>query len=130
MTLNDFARAKKSQSVLRDHRVDRFLLVPAQWSKFRTRVTLNWSRVKFHKSSIPSVPNNRRGVYTLVVEPEIAAHPAISYLMYVGLVDTSDLRTRFKSYLREPKKKKPRDHILHMIERWPDNLCNRTGEPL
>lgn len=120
--MNDFARIKKQQSVFRDHRVDRFILCPKHWHAFKSRAKLSWQGVKFETASAAKLPNNKRGVYTFVVQPDVGFHPSISYLLYVGMVDTSDFRTRFKSYLGEPKKPKPRDHILYMIDRWSKHM--------
>jgi hypothetical protein len=118
MVVNDFASRRKKNLSLRDHRVDRFILYPDHWKTFTSPTPLTWSRVKFDAAQAASVPNNERGVYTFVAEPGIAAHPSCNYLLYVGMVEDSNFRTRFKSYLAEPTKRKPREHVLYMIDRW------------
>jgi hypothetical protein len=118
MGVNDFIIRRKQSLTLRDYRVDRFILRPDSWCSFKTAIPLIWTRVKFDSAKATSVPDDARGVYTFVAEPGIAAHPACNYLLYVGMVETSDFRTRFKSYLAEPNKKKPRVHVLYMIDRW------------
>lgn len=118
MAINDFAARRKKNLELRDHRVDRFILFPDHWSAFTDANTFNWTKVKFDDTEATSVPNDERGVYTFVAKPSVAAHPACHYLLYVGKVDTSNFRKRFRSYLREPKKHKPREHVLYMIDRW------------
>jgi hypothetical protein len=122
MAVYDFAQHDEVQSDLRRFRVDRFILSPKHWSGFSCQVTLKWHRVRFSESSAADVPNDKRGVYTFVAVPGIADHPACHYLLYVGMVYDSDFRTRFRSYLQEGRKSKPRDHIRLMIERWPDHL--------
>ena len=63
-----------------------------------------------------------KGVYTFVVEPGIADHPAVHYLMYVGMTDKQDFRRRYAQYLREPSCEKRREHIAQLIEKWPNHL--------
>ena len=83
---------------------------------------MSWVRVKFDQTSASVVPNDKRGVYTFVAEPAIADHPSCNYLLYVGMVEDSDFRTRFKSYLAEESKPKPREHVLYMTDRWKNHL--------
>lgn len=122
MPLHDFALRRKQQLAIKDHRVDRFILFPEYWNAFTWATTLSWTRLKFHQSSVIHVPNNLRGVYTFVAEPGVANHPSCNYLLYVGMVEDSNFRTRFSSYLAEPNKFKPREHVLYMIDRWRDYL--------
>lgn len=118
MAFSDFASRQDTNLSLREHRVDRFILYPKHWEAFTSPTPLSWSRVKFDAAHVLSVPDNERGVYTFVAEPGIASHPSCSYLLYAGMVEDSDFRTRFRSYLSEPTKKKPREHVLYMIHRW------------
>jgi hypothetical protein len=118
MAINDLAARKRKAIDIRTYREDRFILCPKHWAAFTTTVTLKWTRVKFTAANAASVPDNRMGVYSFVAIPNIAQHPACHYLLYIGMVSTSDFRTRYRSYLRERKKSKPRDHIVMMLERW------------
>lgn len=122
VAVNDFASRRKSNKDIKDFLVPRFILHPKHWAEFSDPNVFNWSRVKFDAAAANSVPNDERGVYTFVAEPGIAGHPCCNYLLYVGMVDTSDFRSRFRSYLREKKKSKPREHVLYMIERWKSHL--------
>lgn len=122
MAVNDFAARRKTNSELREYVVNRFVLYPKHWGKFADPNLFSWTRVKFDDASATLVPNDQRGVYTFVAEPEIAAHPCCGYLLYVGMVDTSNFRKRFRSYLNEPSKPKPREHVMYMIERWKTHL--------
>lgn len=122
MVLNDFAARKKQNNEIREYVVNRFILYPKHWNGYSEPNALQWNRVKFDVSFASRVPNDLRGVYTFVAEPEIASHPCCSYLLYVGMVDTSNFRKRFLSYLGEPSKPKPREHVLYMIDRWKSHL--------
>ncbi len=118
MAVNDLASRRKKAKDIREYREDRFILYPKHWAAFKCSVPLTWTRVKFREADATSVPNDKIGVYSFIAIPEIAQHPACHYLLYVGMVETSNFRTRFRSYLGEHKKPKPRDHIIMMIERW------------
>jgi hypothetical protein len=122
VVLNDFAARKKKNNEIREYIVNRFILYSKHWNDYSEPNALQWNRVKFDEAFAKLVPNDQRGVYTFVAEPGIASHPCCSYLLYVGMVETSDFRTRFHSYLREPHKRKPREHVLYMIERWKSHL--------
>ena len=122
MPVSDFASRRKASLKLQDYRVGRFILSSDHWAAYSPISPLSWTRVKFDAASVGSVPNDQRGVYTFVAEPGIAEHPACTYLLYVGKVEDSDFRTRFKSYLSEPTKRKPREHVLYMIDRWKAHL--------
>ncbi len=117
MVINDFAARKKKNNELREYVVNRFILYPKHWDDYSEPNALHWNRVKFDAAFASQVPNDQRGVYTFVAEPEIASHPCCSYLLYVGMVDTSNFRKRFLSYLGESTKPKPREHVLYMIDR-------------
>ena len=123
MTTHDFAaKDDGSSSSLKDHRVDRFILFPQYWNSFKSPIRLAWARVKLDKGEEYSVPDDKRGVYTFIAEPNIESFPPCHYPLYVGKVETSDFRTRFRSYLDEPKKHKARAHIQSMIRRWKSHL--------
>ena len=120
----DLAAAEKAEKNLAYYRVNRFILCPRQWEKYSAITALNWQRVKFDKSNHqhPQVPNDKHGVYSFVLEPEIADHPSVKYLLYVGKADKLSFYTRFYNYLREKQQKKPRDHIVQMTTKWPKHL--------
>ena len=54
------------------------------------------------------------GVYSLVVQPRVAGHPACSYLMYLG--KAKDLRRRFIDYLTVERRKRPK--IVGLLEKY------------
>jgi hypothetical protein len=80
-------------------------LWPKQWKAFSLSATFAWTVVPLDnakKLTIPSGP----GIYTLLVQPGIASHPAASFLMYVG--QAKNLRVRFKQYLTTEEKIRPK----------------------
>lgn len=118
----DFASALQEEATIRSYRVDRFILYPVHWRNYTNTIPLNWNKVRFTASNATSIPNDKTGVYSFVVEAEIAQHPACSYLLYVGKVKDQNLRNRYRQYLQAERAWKTRPHIAHMIRKWSDNL--------
>lgn len=105
------------------YNVKRFILHPGQWTQFSLHpAVLNWSGIRFTASNAARVPNDERGVYSFVVQPNIAAHPSVKYLMYIGMTDKQDFRARYRQYLREPAQPKRREHVAELLEKWPKHL--------
>jgi hypothetical protein len=98
-----------------------FLLWPKPWTEFTDTTPLEWHRVRFSGDNLDAIPNADPGVYSFVVEPGIAIHPACAFLLYVGMTDRP-LRARYQDYLRERTKVKARPHIQRMLLKWPDHL--------
>ena len=71
-----------------------FILWPRQWKTYVD--THNWKSFRLDKTEKNHIPK-RAGVYSLLVQPGIANHPACSYLMYIG--KTTSLYRRFMDYL-------------------------------
>lgn len=99
-----------------------FLLKPQFWAGANMPCTLNWQSVKFEAANTALIPTAPRGIYSFVIKPEVADHVAPGYLLYIGMTDKQTLRERYKQYLREPFKRKPRPHIMRMLVKWPDHL--------
>lgn len=105
------------------YRVDRFILHSERWTNYLTSgPKLIWKRVRFNKDGVNSLPNDKMGLYTFIAEPQVAGHPAVSYLLYVGEAHGQSLRKRVTSYLYESQKKKPRVHVSEMLARFPNHL--------
>ncbi len=121
MTLYDFASIDKSSTDIQRYRVDRFILCPIHWNNYPNQVQLTWNKFKFTQQNAKKIPNNQSGVYSFVADAEIANHPACSYLLYVGMTK-QNFRQRYRSYLKESNKPKPRIHILKMIDNWSEHL--------
>ena len=99
-----------------------FVLRPSAWHSFGSAVQFNSSKVKFDDPYINSVPDDEMGVYSFVVEPGIANHPACSYLVYIGMTGRQTFRDRYKQYLKEPYQPKARPRIIRMLTSFPDHL--------
>jgi hypothetical protein len=102
-----------------DFKVQNMILFPKAWSGFHGPAKLKWESVKFSATKAKEVPNDKRGVYTFVVQPGIACHPACSYLLYVGMT-TRDFRVRYQEYLADLKAGigSRRPHIAGMLAKW------------
>ena len=88
--------------------------------------SLNWDSIKYGKTELERVPNNKRGVYAFVVCLYGFDHllPTHGYVMYIGMSgDHSDrpLRERYRDYLNEKKLMK-RAHVARMIGTWHEVL--------
>jgi hypothetical protein len=113
-----------------------FFLWPKMWREYVQAYNhnFNWEIHPFDPSEIQRIPDEI-GLYTFVIQPSIALHPACSYLMYVGLAEDQSLRERFGDYLQEKKNNRGRRKIYRLLNKYPDNLffcCTRVqgGQPL
>ena len=87
-------------------------LWPRQWQTCDPGLNLPWQSVELNDNQRSEVPRYA-GVYSLVVQPGIAGHPACSYLMYLG--KAKDLRKRFNDYLTTERTKRSKvARLLHM----------------
>jgi len=118
----DLVKLRDDASDLSWYRIDTYILSPVLWSKYPDRVVLTWSEVKFGERYAACVPDDKIGVYTFFVCPEIANYPTLAYPLYVGMTAEQSFRKRYQQYLRESRKRKPRPLILKMLTSWPDNL--------
>ena len=110
----EWARAVQAQTI-------RFTLSPDLWDGLSLTQTLEWHRVKFASTSVVQVPDDLMGVYSFVVEPNIANH-SVAYLLYIGKT-TRNFRTRFREYLRhQTEERTNRLRVQHMLRTWPDHL--------
>jgi hypothetical protein len=95
------------------------VLFPPAWAACALSVNLSWRIVPFDASSLDSVPDDQRGIYSFVVQPGIANHPACAYLLYVGQT-TRSFRVRYREYLRDQAAGFDcrRPHISGMLNKW------------
>ena len=107
---------------LKKYQVERVILSPERWNTYVSYTSLVWSTVKFDKDQKHMIPNDKGGIYTFVVRPDIADHPCCSYLLYVGKTEKQNLRTRFMQYFYEENKIKGRPLVKKMISLWNNNL--------
>ncbi len=122
MAKTDFATQMEESDEIARFRERRFILYPKHWKGYHARNPLVWTRKRFELAQAVSIPDDQLGVYSFVAEPLIADHPACHYLLYVGSVDRGNLQSRFRDYLAETAKEKPRPHIYKMIARWQEYL--------
>lgn len=98
----------------------RMVLSPAHWQMYGLPENLDWKPVQFHRSNLPKVPDDQKGVYTFVIQPGIANHPHCAYLMYVGMVKDQSFRDRFAQYLDEQRagENSRRVHVTELLCKW------------
>lgn len=110
----------KPTRTLADYHVKRMVLSPDNWRTCALPMQLSWQTVPFTIASASQVPEDQQGVYTFVLQPGIADHPACSYLLYVGQTERQNFRTRYRQYLHELRagEASRRPHITEMLEKW------------
>ena len=104
-----------------EHSVE-FILDPHQWGALALPMPLTWNIVPFNVNCTQNIPNNTVGVYSFVVQPDIANHPNCSYLMYIGQTKNQSFRRRYQQYLQYQRTKKGRHLVVYMLNTWPDHL--------
>ena len=93
----------------------KFVLMPEAWNGFVDNLfPCSWQITKLDENgkNDPRLAG-RAGIYTLLVQPGIAAHSACSYLMYVG--QTKNLRKRFYNYLVTEKRTRKRPNVFRLL---------------
>ena len=106
----------QSQNEALNHRHE-FTLWPRRWGTYPE--LHEWQTIRLdtlEKKNIPDCP----GIYTLVAVPQIANHPACSYLMYVG--KTKSLRRRFGEYLSQERRESGRPKIFRFLHLYTDHV--------
>ena len=113
----------------------RFMLSTTLWNSFDSDVRSvvshpqSWHEVKLldqngkRNSQLSTIPNNKGGVYLLLVKPNILTESHL-FLMYIGRAHISEdqnLRKRCSQYPAEKKRPK----IKRMIEQWGQYLYIR-----
>lgn len=97
-----------------------FHLLTREWKKFNLPDSLNWQIHPFQEDQKALIPSNS-GVYSFVIQPDIASHPYCSYRMYVGIAQGNPdypgrtLRRRFSDYLYEQNNPSGRPKILRLL---------------
>lgn len=102
-----------------DFKVQNMILFPRAWAGFRPPVALSWQQVPFSPTRTREVPKDEGGIYSFVVQPGIANHPACSYLLYVGKTERN-FRVRYQEYLADLRAgmESRRPHIAGMLTKW------------
>ena len=119
----DAPKWRRGVNDFRQYQIQRFILHPELWTNCPINTQqLTWSKIKFSKSNVKTLPNDKFGIYSFIAEPQVAGHTAIGYLLYVGKAQDQSLQSRVTSYLYESNKAKPRFHIAEMLSHCPDHL--------
>lgn len=89
------------------------------WLEYAGVATVPWTIAKLEQPKRATIPT-RSGIYTLVVQPGIAAHPLNAYLFYVGKAEAS-LRSRFAAYLDEKRRIDGRPKVYTILNQYPEH---------
>ena len=106
----------QTQNEMRNHQ-HTFTLWPQRWETCSE--TYDWQITKLSCKDRGIVPNSS-GIYTLLAVPNIAGHPACSYLMYVG--QSKSLRRRFREYLSQERTESGRPKIFRFLNMYSDQV--------
>ena len=104
------------QDQLKAHRWPLFLW-PRQWSNYNRPDVFNWEIYRFQLDEVENIPNEP-GIYSFVIQPEVASHPYCAYLMYIGKTKRT-LQQRFKEYFQEQENaERGRPKILRLLNKY------------
>lgn len=95
----------------------KFILSTDQWAAYVDDTIKDWRLERLQKSRKTKIPVSS-GIYTLLIQPDIARHPACSYLMYVG--QAVNLRKRFGEYLNKERKASGRPKVFTFLNIYTD----------
>ena len=107
-----------------------FILSPEHWNTCVLPIDLEWQVQPFADASKNNIPDNQGGVYTFLVQPGIANHPACSYLCYVGKAEKQSLRKRFQQYLFEKNNAKTKRFAIRRMLNWWDGHLHFCFAPI
>ncbi|MDG7044843.1 MAG: GIY-YIG nuclease family protein [Nitrososphaerota archaeon] len=91
----------------------RFVLWPQQWQTYTK--SHQWRIQRLEESKKEQIPDVQ-GIYSLIIQPNIANHDFCSYLMYIG--QSNSLRRRFNEYLTKEKEELGRPKIIDFLKRY------------
>jgi len=121
--LADFA--KQANEVIGNYRLE-FTIAP---DKLRFSAYclggLKWDHIKFDPPEFDKLPNDKRGIYALVLCEPNATLPQHGYVIYIGIAGRNSnrsLRERCKDYLNAKKLIKHREGLAYAIGNWCDVL--------
>ena len=101
------------------HLINRTVFWPEKWKSLKVSKQIKWAwrSVRFDSSEAKKVPNDKHGIYTFVLCPDVAEHPMNHFVLYVGKAQKTTLRQRFQHYFQEMKKVK-RAHICYALNKY------------
>ncbi len=91
----------------------------SKWQQYNPNQVLSWELRRLNPMERPAIPQVP-GVYSLLVQPGIANHPGVSFLMYIG--KTNSLYRRFGEYLNKERLTTGRPKIYRALRRYSDYL--------
>jgi hypothetical protein len=88
------------------HTFSRVIFWPRSWKTFASpkQIKWKWKSVPFAEASASRVPDDKHGLYSFVLCPNVADHPKNHFILYIGKADNMTLRNRFTSYFQEMKR--------------------------
>lgn len=107
-----------------------FFLWPEKWQTYSP--THTWDIFKLDITNRNNIPISS-GIYSLILEPNIAGHISCSYLFYIG--ETNNLQRRFYEYLTKERHVRPKisdflarydGYILFCYTRVPESRLAST----
>jgi excinuclease UvrABC nuclease subunit len=113
MSVNDIISAQ-NDLIAHTHQI---AMWPAKWRGYSN--THTWETHQLNPTSANNIPEES-GIYTILIMPNIAAHPLCSYLMYVGKANS--LRNRFRNYLTSERLESGRPKIYRLLNMYSENL--------
>lgn len=117
----DFDQQDFDQQVdaMKAHTWHRIVMWPQLWSEFKTPANhvWDWHSVPFQRNCADAIPSDQHGVYTFAIAPNVAQHPLLYLVTYVGKAYRMTLYERFLSYFNEKKSLK-RPHIRNFLRKY------------
>jgi hypothetical protein len=108
-------------ALLRKYHVKKFILCPEHWDAY-PNIKLDWKKVRFNQAEMKKKLPDKPGLYSFLLQPNVAGHNSIQFLLYIGETTKQTLKDRCRDYLPEAKKKNARVTIRSMVRKWPKHL--------
>jgi len=108
-------------ALLKKYHIKKYILCPDHWQAYGN-IDLVWKKVKFTAEEMKKHLPDKPGLYSFLLQPNVAGHRSINFLLYIGETTKQSLKDRCTDYLPEAKKKKARVTIRSMVRKWPDHL--------
>jgi hypothetical protein len=114
---------RKPEDYLRDHSF-RVYLWPKLWRGQTGVGNYAWTEVPFKEDSVETVPAEQ-GIYAFKIRIRNTIMPDHSVIVYFGQSGAgsqSNLKTRFRQYLRDRERGAKRPKFAWLFTNWPDDL--------
>jgi hypothetical protein len=120
----DFATESVIQKEIHYY-TQRFVLQPKALLDLSLSVPLTWQNIRLNAKNAASVVE-KTGVYALVIRHDGPGLPPHGYVAYIGQAGadrpTRTLRTRFKEYVGNEKKRPKRPRVWSLLNKWEECL--------